>query len=537
MKIKSLLLAFLILFVNALYANASQLPKNVKDYLLSQKKVPTVRFDGVVIYSDKIMYLPVYPAYPCEVESIKIVKTYPENQTIDKLPDMILFNNNLSLLKVTKSEEGIYSVKDIPDLPKEIKTGLLPQDIMVPKGLVLPDTLAGIIGDVQIPLVGSAKTTAFVAKKRAPLPNGKKITDTKIQNIPLQLKNKLFFVNNFQTEYLQVYSSSISEPLYSLKTSGVMKDIKPVLNGQFLLVATANKKNLDVIDVKNEYVAKHIDLTSYPSEILVDNKNNKAYVASTKDESLSVIDLETMTMKEKIQLVGAPQRLTLSKNSNQIAYMDMQTSNIYLLNLDENYSNKLITNYPNTTEIILGENVLYLIARTKPDLRIVYFDLFQDTKVTKSQKEIKEATKLTQDELKEAQNYTEDIVTDYETIQKEYTADEKLLQNSQMYATGIKDIPVGEKPVDIYQNNDNIYILCAGNNTIYTYDLKNKKIHNEKLPTNGFSKAFTPIPNSNMAIVTNMADLKYVVYDMSKSKAIQTVPINDYVNMITILER
>ena len=86
----------MILFAANLSADASQLPKVVKDYLVSQKKVPNVRFDGVVTYNNQVMYLPIYPSYPKEVEELKIVKTYPENQTMDNLPDMVLFNNNFA---------------------------------------------------------------------------------------------------------------------------------------------------------------------------------------------------------------------------------------------------------------------------------------------------------------------------------------------------------------------------------------------------------------------------------------------------------
>ena len=327
MKIRALLLSLLIFFMANMTVEASQLPKNVKSFLLSQKKVPTIRFDGVVTYNSDVMYLPVYPAYPQDVETLKIVKTYPENKTMDQLPEMVLFNNNFALLKVVKNGENSVTVAAIPNIPVEVKTGLLPQDIMVPHGLVLPENLAGILGDVQIPLVGSAKTSTFVTRKTAPLPTGKRVADTKIHNVPNALKNKLFFVNNFQTEYLQVYSSTVTEPLYSLKTSGVMKDVKPVLDGRYILAATANKKNIDVIDVVNEYIAKNIDLTSNPTEIVVDNINKKAYVASISDESLSIIDLESMSMKEKIQLVGAPQRMALSADSTKLAYMDMKTSN------------------------------------------------------------------------------------------------------------------------------------------------------------------------------------------------------------------
>ena len=92
MKIKLLILTMLVFFFGAMDVKATVLPKEVKDYLVSQKKVPTVRFDGVVVYNEDVMYLPIFPAYETAVDSLKIVKTYPENKTMNDLPDMVLFN-------------------------------------------------------------------------------------------------------------------------------------------------------------------------------------------------------------------------------------------------------------------------------------------------------------------------------------------------------------------------------------------------------------------------------------------------------------
>lgn len=535
MKFKSLILILIIFCFNALCAQATQIPSQVRSFLVSQKKVPHIRFDSVVVYSDELMYLPVFPAYPEEVENLSIVKTYPENQSMSQFPDMVLFNNNFALLKVVKTGQNTLSVRNIPDLPVEIKTGILPQDMMVPRGLVFPDTLAGILGDVQIPLVGSAKSATFVStRKTAPLPTGKRVADTKKYNVPSSLKNKLFFVNNFQTEYLQVFSSTVSEPLYSLKTSGVMKDIKPVLGGRYILAAIKDKKSIDVIDIANEYVVKHIDLTAIPSEIAVDDVNKKAYVASVKDESLSVIDLETMTMEEKIQLVGSPQKLSLSADGSKLAYLDMKTSSIYVLDLSDEYANKLISSYPNTTKLILGNNVLYAIARTQPKLRIIHFDLLQDNEVVKSKKQLKKEKEQQKLEEKEDDSYTEDIMISTDFM--EPVVDE-LIQNAKTYSTSIKDINVGQKPIDMYEKDGKIFVLCAGDNSVYAYDNSNGDVKSEKLPVDGFSKAFTPVPNSNLAVITNMSDLKYVVYDMTKEKPVETLPISEYINMITILDR
>lgn len=536
MKIKSLILILIIFLVNILSAEATQLPTGIKDYLVSQKKVPQIRFDGIVVYSDDVMYIPVFPAYPEEVEKISIKQTYPKDQQMAQLPDMVLFNNNFALLKIVRVGQNTLTVRTIPDLPVEIKTGLLPQDIMVPRGLVFPENLAGILGDVQVPLVGSAKSSTFVStRKTAPLPSGKRVADTKRYNVPSDLKDKLFFVNNFQTEYLQVFSSTVSEPLYSLKTSGVMKDVKPVLNGNFLLIATRNKKNIDVVDITNEYVAKHIDLTSFPTEIAVDDANMKAYIASTDDESLSVIDLESMSMKEKIQLVGSPQCLSLSGDGTKLAYVDMKTSSVYVLDLQNNYENKLITSFPNATKILLKDNIIYAIARTKPKLRVIYFDLFQDNKLTKSKKQKKQEEEQKISEQKEAEDVTNDLI--YEEDFAMEAPVEELVENAKTYSTSIKDIEVGAKPVDMYMKNGKIYVLCAGNNSVYVYDTTKGDIKEQKLSVEGFSKAFTPVPGSNLAIITNMADLKYVVYDMEKEKELQSYPVSEYINMITILER
>lgn len=539
MKLKAIILSMLILCISSVSAYAAQLPRDMKDYLQAQKKVPSIRFDGIVIYNNDVMYLPVIPAYPEKVDTLKIVKTYPLNQSMDSLPDMVLFNNNYALLKIIKAGSNVLTVRNMTDIPSEILTGSLPQDIVVPRGLVFPENLAGILGDVQIPFVGSAKSQSFVSGRRSiPLPTGKRVDNTKKYQVPAALKNKLFFVNNFQTEYLQVFSSSVSEPLYSLKTSGVMKDVKSFQNGKYLIAATNRQKNLDIIDVADEYVVKHIDLTACPSEIVVDDANNLAYVASVDDESLFIIDLNSFSIKEKVQLVGSPQRMSLSKDGTMLAYVDIKTSDIYILDLKNDYENKLISNYPNVTKLILDDGVVYAVARTAPKLRVIQFDLYQNNKTAKTKKDKRHDKDINDEEKSAPENLTEDIYTNFEYVaarQKESEQNGK--EETVNYATSIKDVPVGIKPVDMVVYNGNLYVLCAGDNSVYTYNIAGGEVVSSKLPVDGFSKTFTIVPNSNLAVITNMGDLKYVVYDMAQGKSIQTMPVSEYINSINILER
>ena len=56
---------------------------------------------------------------------------------------------NYVLLKVINTN-GKKTVINLMNPPDELQSGLLPQDILLPKGLVIPETLKGIIGDVDV---------------------------------------------------------------------------------------------------------------------------------------------------------------------------------------------------------------------------------------------------------------------------------------------------------------------------------------------------------------------------------------------------
>ena len=536
MKIKTLICLTAFLAVSAVSACASDVPKDIRNYLMQQKQLPSIRPDGAVIYSSDIMYLPVFPAHLKKVKEIKTAQTYPKNKSMEDFPDLIVFNNNFGLLKVIKTKSGTLSIVQLPEYPEEIKTGVLPQDLMVPRGFSMPENLAGIIGSLYIPIEGSAKaavkTGSFISAVKQPSKTEKKPDyDIKKNKVPAELKNKLFFVNNYKTEYLQVFSPELPAPLYSLRTSGVMRDVKPVLNGKYLLAASKDLKSIDVIDAAGEYTVKQIDLTAFPSEIAADDKREKAYVSSVEDQSIFIIDLKTLKVKEKIYLAGAPKRLCISPDGSKLAYMDIRTSNILVLDLENNYENKLITNYPNTSKIILDNNVMFLIARTEPKLRIVYFDILQSDKIVKTKKDI-EREKIRNIEAK--QEADEDISTD---IIKGFDVPDWENSFLRYYASSIKDIETGIKPVDLYKSGNNVFVLCAEDNTVYKYDIKTGDLISTKLPVKGFSSSFNPVPASNIAVITNTADEKYALYDMEQAKVLQIIPSGGFINSAVILEK
>ena len=516
-------------------AFATQLPKDVQDFVLSQKEVPSIRFDGLINYNDGTMYLPVIPSTMEKVEKLQIKTTYPKNTPFAKKPDIVIFNNNYSLLKISRNKDGFLTVAKLSEVPFELTTGLIPQDMLVPTGLVFPANLQCILGNVHVPVLNEYSVAEAERKAGVPLPTGKKSGIKKV-SVSDEVKNKLFFVNNYQSPYLMVFSPNVSEPLFELKTSGVIKDVKPAMGGQYILVANSNLKNIDVVDVRNEYVARKIDLTDIPSEIVVDDIHAKAYVASAQSNVISVIDMNTMTMKEKIQLIGAPQRMVLTEDGQHLVYADKSSSSIYIMDLDGNYENRFIANVPNLTKMIVKDNVIYLIARTQPEVVAITYDLnahYETVKTKAQRKAEKEALKQQEKDKEQVEGLVSGFDPDVEARRAQFDLSETPVS----YATSTIALPTGNKPIDMVLYKDKLFVLSAETNTVYTYTVNPELKAEGTIPTqlNGFSTSINRAGNT--ALIMNMTDHHFSVMDLDKEKVIQVIPINKAVNSVTVTER
>lgn len=529
MKFKKLLLIFTLFVISINSAFATQLPTPIKNFILSENPQANIRFDSLIILKDGTIYLPVVPSYVEKVDKLEITYTYPNKTSFKKHPEVIIFNTNFALLKLITTKNGVLTVCQNPDIPMVIKTGSLPQDILVPRGLVLPDTLKGILGDVQVPLLNASNIIKEDTPKKQDL-----IVQTVKNNAPCEkiainykLKNKNYYINNYNSQFLKVFSSDSPNPLYNIKLSGVLKDMQPVCGGKYLVVLTNSKKQLDIIDVRNEYISKQIDLSVFPSEVVVDSKNDKAYVASFSDKSIFVIDLKEMKVKEQINITGSPQKLALSSDGTQLGYIDRATSNIYILRLDGSYENKLITNSPNLSKMIINDGKLYTINRTEQNFKAISFDLDKDFEALIDEKN------TSGDNLTFAA-VLDGIASGFKTPVKKDT----LIEAPKYYSTGENTHKIGIKPTDMVLYKNKIYILCSQSNDIDVFDITSQKITKViTLPISGFSRRITPIINSNIALVTNVVEKKYVVMDLDKDEIAQTVNIDMPVNAITIVDK
>ena len=126
----------------------------------------------------------------------------------------IIFNNDFVLLKVLTDGQGHKTVLYIPNPPLQIRTGLLPQDMLVPSGLILPENIKGIIGNLKIDTKSEDVIKLNVKESFEEFLD--EIEPSVNQALIPQLKNKVLYVTTNYSKNIQVLNPEDTSPKYSL---------------------------------------------------------------------------------------------------------------------------------------------------------------------------------------------------------------------------------------------------------------------------------------------------------------------------------
>lgn len=403
-------------------AVAKQVPQSVQDFVNKDFPETNFRFDGAIILPDNTMYLPIFPAKTNDDTELELKSAYPVNTTMKQKPDMIILDNNFVLLKVININ-GKKTVINLSEPPAELTSGLLPQDILLPKGLVFPENLKGIIGDLDINVTQDTGLRINNSRKKA---------STKPVE---QLDNKTFYISSGANKNIQVIQSDSKIPEYSLEQNHVINDLK-AYNNEFLLVTYFDYKTMNIISLMDEKIIKQVNFDVPPEQIIIDNDKKLAYITAGSNSSVYVFSLETMTLKKQLKINGQCEKFTLSQDGTKLFYVDRNTNDIWAIELDNNYLLKNIGNFPNISKIAYENNKIYIISRTKNRIAIVDYETLE----LKAELDVCEkpvdlyahGNDLfilgAQDNIVEVLNTEEDVITD------------KLYLNTNAFATNITPI-------------------------------------------------------------------------------------------------
>ena len=95
-----------------------------------------------------------------------------------------------------------------------------------------------------------------------------------------------------------------------------------------------------------------------------------------------------------------------------------------------------------------------------------------------------------------------------------------------------------EKPIDMLEFHNRIYVLGAGDNSIEVIDTKTDSVTDTiYLNTNGFSTKISWIEGTNIALITDTKASLYTVFDLGTNKVIKTIPIDIPANSIVVTNK
>ena len=456
------LLAFMLVYMFTMSASfATKLPEPIEEYI--KKEIPNtrVRFDGLVTTPNGTNYIPVFPAATNRAVTSVVKETYPAGLKLSQYPDVILFENNFALLKLIKNKQGRLTVTNSKNIPPVIKAGVLPQDLLVPPGMMLPDDMKIVLGNLKIPLISSPVNNFFQQDSNAKSkPVYKNIT-------PLpQLKNKTLLITTLDSQNVNIVPTDSVEPKFVLKLNGLPRFVEPVSNDNYIMVATSGKTFIDIADLNQSVLAKKIDISAIPSEIVLTADKNTAYVAATNEEAIFVIDVKSMSLVEKIKIVGFPKHMYFDEKAGMIGYIDRTSGDVYILTTTMPYVNKKIAKVGNVSKLLVSDNKVYLLSRTENKLSVYDIEL-------------------------------QEMIFDIDTV---------------------------VKPVDMAQFGKKLYIL-SGTNKLQIFNMEDYLMEADvTIAEKGFTKDIIKVPGSNFVLITNIAGNNYYVFDVTKNQVVQTVP-------------
>lgn len=362
---RKFLLLLGILLISCTSAFAAKIPADVQTYIKDKIPQADIRFDGVIIFPSNTIYLPLYPSLFSDITSLKIKETFPANQDLKQEPDIVIFNNDFVLMKVLSDGEGHRTVLHQTNPPLQVRTGLLPQDMLVPSGLIIPENIKGIIGNLKIDT--KAEDVIKVENKDSFEEFLSKSEPVSPQSLINQLKNKVLYVTTNYSKNIQVVEPAKAVPAYSLAQKSIPIDIKAVNHGKFLLVTSYDRPFIDIVSVADSRFIKQVNLTSNPEEILIDEAGKKAYVTSPSASTIFVLDLNSMSLIQKIKINGYCEKLLLS--DDKLFYVDKLKNEIWAIELKKEYELKDIGRFPNVSALAFTKNKLYISSRTKAVLQ------------------------------------------------------------------------------------------------------------------------------------------------------------------------
>ncbi|MFN7310499.1 MAG: YncE family protein [Vampirovibrionales bacterium] len=263
------ILAFLLLSANPM-AQASpstceRLPEAVLIYLKSLDPNLKVREDCLAVLSQKRSYLPVLPqGHDNPEEPTKVLAQYPLKSNS---PDWVQFDNGFYLLRLIETENGKITFSRTETIPTALKTGLLPQNFLIPAGFSIPAELRIIVGDLpyETPLA-QAKATSETPKTPKTLSPLDKVSEG--LSASNTILDPILFTASLKDSRFTAWDAISWKAKWSLPLTCLATTSSTTQSGEYLYVNCLNSSKINVIDIKSQQRLSELELSDVTQQLI-----------------------------------------------------------------------------------------------------------------------------------------------------------------------------------------------------------------------------------------------------------------------------
>ena len=137
-----------------------------------------------------------------------------------------------------------------------------------------------------------------------------------------------------------------------------------------------NNKNIilaanQAASLSDDKIIKQLDLTTIGGEIIIDSKNNIAYVTSQNAQSIYIVDLNSMQLKKVVKLDQKPSKIAYCEIDDSISFYDEYSSKVFNMTKGvDNFVVQPVGNVSNVSKVLSDVANIYTISRTNNELQI-----------------------------------------------------------------------------------------------------------------------------------------------------------------------
>lgn len=505
--------------LTALPLEATELPEGIKDYVDKTFPGANIRFDGVIELSDGDIYIPVIPvAYAQHEGDVRTTMTLPENVS---RPDLIVFSNNLSLLRVITNKDGEKTILSGTQVPLRVKLGLLPQDMIVPEGLVIPSDMTSIVGDLVIP--STYPDMSEIIGKSTPDKNIEEVSDELMSDKPDLNADNVSPVTETVVEPDVVITDmpvkmaplAPAEDVDSqTRLPGLNSDSLFGLSNRLIYLTAVSGNKVYLVDPQMSKIIDEIQVSPLPVGMVISPDKKRIYAICLAGNSIASIDVKMKSLENMIKVGLRPSSIAITPDGSKILVTNTGSGNVSVINTElfEIINTLDIQGMPDGVVASLDNRSFYVFNRSSG---IVSKWDSLDFNNRQFLFMVRNPTAMAIDS-EERRLYvtsrTEDNLMIYDLKEKKYSG----------------FVKVGKKPVGVAISRDGsrVYTLNAGDDAISVIDVeKNEILETVDLLTGGFPGTITMIPGTNKALITNAESDKITLVDLDNYTVITTLPV------------